>query len=80
MAEQQSGNRMTQEYTIVNAKRKDIIFAEYDEVSEAARKNLDGISNPDQVFMLQVGINSPKKILKALLPSDQNLVEISKID
>ena len=66
------------EYAIVYAQKKEIVQATYKEIFPEAQEELANAKDED-VLMLQIKINFPKTITKALVPTEENLVKITQI-
>lgn len=67
------------DYAIVYVPRKDVDKAQYKDISKQATEAL-AIAKPEEIMMLQIKVNSPKELTKALPLTEENLVKIAQID
>ena len=71
-------NSMT-DYAVVYVERQTIDETQYKTISPQAKGVLAEAKSGD-IIMLQLKINSPKELVKALPLSEENLAKIGKID
>ena len=67
------------DYAIVPVIANEIDRTQYMEISKQADQVL-ATAKPDDIIMLQIRVNSPKSLLKALPLTEENLVKIAQID
>ena len=67
------------DYAIVYVVAKDIDQTQYKDILPQAKEAL-AAAKPDEILMLQIKVNTPKVLTKALTLSEENLVKIAQID
>lgn len=67
------------DYAIAYVMAKDIDRKQYQLITKQAEDVLAGAKS-DDIIMLQIKVNSPKSLMKALPLSEENLVKIAQID
>ena len=67
------------DYAVVPVIAREIDRTQYKDISKQAEQVL-AQAKPEDIIMLQIRVNSPKSLLKALPLTEENLVKIAQID